>query len=110
MASMSGSGCSLVPKMMSSNCKAMFSKFITYLNSNDDIEVLVLTNFFTQNEYTDISIMQMVQFWKSFRGKIVFLHDTPRFPNHYNALLRGVTPIIDLNYDNLHIPDAVLII
>ena len=109
MASMSGSGCSLVPKMMSNNCKAMFSKFITYLNSNDDIEVLVLTNFFTQNEYTDISIMQMVQFWKSFRGKIVFLHDTPRFPNHYNALLRGVTPIIDLNYDNLHIPDTVLI-
>ena len=52
MASMSGSGCSLVPKMMSSNCKAMFSKFITYLNSNDNIEVLVLTNFFTQNEYT----------------------------------------------------------
>ena len=39
----------------------------------------------------------------------MFLHDTPRFPNHYNALLRGVTPTIDLNYDNLHIPDAVLI-
>ena len=109
IASMSGSGCSLVPKMMSSNCKAMFSKFITYLNSKDDIEVLVLTNFFTQNEYTDNSIKQMVQFWKSFRGKIMFLHDTPRFPNHYNALLRGVTPTIDLNYDNLHIPDAVLI-
>ena len=109
IASMSGSGCSLVPKFMSSNCKAMFIEFITYLNSKDDIEVLVLTNFFTQNEYTDISIMQMIQFWKSFRGKIVFLHDTPRFPNHYNALLRGVTPNIDLNYDNLHIPDAVLI-
>ena len=109
MASMSGSGCSLVPKMMSSNCKAMFSKFITYLNSNDDIEVLVLTNFFTQNEYTDISIMQMVQFWKSFRGKIVFLHDTPRFLNHYNALLRGMVPTIDLHYDNLRIPSGALI-
>ena len=109
MASMSGSGCSLVPKFMSSNCKAMFIEFITYLNSKDDIEVLVLTNFFTQNEYTDTSIMEMVQFWKSFGGQIIFLHDTPRFPNHYNALLRGVKPSIDLNYDNLRIPSGALI-
>ena len=108
MASMSGSGCSLVPKFMSSNCKAMFIEFITYLNSKDDIEVLVLTNFFTQNEYTDTSIMEMVQFWKSFGGQIIFLHDTPRFPNHYNALLRGVEPSIDLNYDNLQIPASTL--
>ena len=106
---LSGSGCSLVPKLMSSSCKAIFSEFITYLNSKDDIEVLVLTNYFTQNEYSDTSIMEMAQFWKNFSGQIIFLHDTPRFPNHYNALLRGITPTIDLHYDNLRIPSDALI-
>lgn len=108
VASMSGSGCSLVPKMMSSNCKAMFSEFIKYVNSKDDIEVLVLTNLFTQNEYSNTSIIEMVQFWKNFSGQIVFLHDTPRFPNHYNALLRGIKPVINLHYDNLRIPSDIL--
>jgi hypothetical protein len=108
VASMSGSGCSLVPKMMSSNCKAMFSEFIKYVNSKDDIEVLVLTNLFTQNEYSNTSIIEMVQFWKNFSGQIVFLHDTPRFPNHYNALLRGMKPVINLHYDNLRIPSDIL--
>ena len=109
VASMSGSGCSLVPRMMSRNCKAMFSEFIRYVNSEDNIQLLVLTNFFTQNEYSNTSIMEMVQFWKSFVGQIIFLHDTPRFPNHYNALLRGMTPTIDLHYDNLSIPSDILI-
>ena len=86
----------------------MFSEFIKYINSKEKIEVLVLTNFFTQNEYSNTSIMEMVQFWKGFSGQIVFLHDTPRFPNHYNALLRGMTPAIDLHYDNLRIPSDIL--
>ena len=109
MASMSGSGCSLVPNLMSSGCKAIFNEFITYLNSKDDIEVLVLTNYFTQNEYSDTSIREMVQFWQNFSGQIIFLHDTPRFPNHYNALLRGMTPTIDVHFDNLRIPSGALI-
>ncbi|MDC1499595.1 acyltransferase [Amylibacter sp.] len=105
--SMSGSGCNLVPSLMSIDCKSMFEKFIDFANSEEKIKVLIITNLFTQNEYSQLSISEMIDFWKRFRGDIVYLHDTPRFPNHYEALLRGVSPVIDLHYENLHMPDDI---
>ena len=107
-ASMSGSGCSLVPKKMTGSCRSMFTDFISYLNSEAEIDVLVLTNLFTQDEYANSSVVELAQFWSRFNGRIVFLHDTPRFPQHRERLLRGENPTIDLHYDNLKIPNDVL--
>ncbi|HAI72222.1 MAG TPA: acyltransferase [Alteromonas australica] len=104
VSSMSGAGCSLVPAKMTSGCLAMFTDFIDYLNNDAQIDTLVLTNYFSLDEYTESSIAQMLTFWQRFNGTIVFLHDTPRFPNHYQALLRGRSPQIDLHYDDLQIP------
>jgi peptidoglycan/LPS O-acetylase OafA/YrhL len=106
--SMSGSGCSLVPSLMSRNCKPMFEKFIDFANSKEKIKVLIITNRFSQNDYSQSSISEMVDFWKKFRGNVVYLHDTPQFPNHYNALLRGVSPVIDLHFEDLQMPDDIL--
>lgn len=108
VASMSGSGCSLVPSLMSDRCILMFEKFIDFTNSKEDIKVLIITNLFTKDEYSKASISEMIDFWERFAGEIVYLHDTPRFPNHYNALLRGDMPLIDLNFKGLRITDDIL--
>lgn len=108
VSSMSGSGCSLVPSLMSINCKSMFEKFIEYANSNKKIQVLIITNLFTQNEYSQPLISEMVDFWEGFRGKVVYLHDTPRFPQHYNYVLRGVSPVIDLSFESLQMPNDIV--
>ena len=103
LSSMTGSGCSLVPSMMSKECKKMFDYYLENINDKKDIDFLILTNLFDQREYNKKSLKEMISYWSKFAGKVIFLHDTPRFPNHYHSLLKGKTPNIDLTYNNVKI-------
>jgi peptidoglycan/LPS O-acetylase OafA/YrhL len=108
VASMSGAGCSLVPSEMGMHCKSMFQHFINYLNADAHFDILVLTNLFTESEYDSNAIHEMIRFWTKFNGRILFLHDTPRFPNHYQALWQGQMPMIDLSYHDLVLGEETL--
>lgn len=100
-ANMSGAGCSLVPSLMSDDCRLMFDQFMVFLDENSGYEVLVITNYFTQIEYESVHIAELIDYWSRFDGQVVLLLDTPKFPYHYHVLRKGSTPEIDLSYEGL---------
>ena len=100
-AQMTGSGCSLVPRFMSNECKLLFEKYHVELASDSFYDYILLANLLEKEEVSEQSISEMVSFWKKFNKKIIFLTGTPRFTNHYKYLLKGMTPRVDLQTDSL---------
>jgi peptidoglycan/LPS O-acetylase OafA/YrhL len=74
-----GSGCSIIPKTMSPNCKRIFEKLYDLAANDQYYRYLVLAHSFSEDELTSDSINEAVAYWRKFNKELIWFAGMPTF-------------------------------
>jgi peptidoglycan/LPS O-acetylase OafA/YrhL len=94
---MAGSGCSVVPRFMSTKCRAMFDYIKDLAQQNPSYTHILLVNRASPSEATPKAISQMVEYWSIPGKQIVYLTSRPEFPKYQRALILDRKPKANFN-------------
>lgn len=84
---MAGSGCSVVPRIMSDKCKKQFAYIKEFAKNNPFYTHIVLTNRMSLIESSPKAIKSMVDYWTMPGKQLVYITSRPEFPKYERALM-----------------------
>jgi peptidoglycan/LPS O-acetylase OafA/YrhL len=96
-----GASCSLIPRMMTRDCKLIFDKLFEEVKDDNFYQYLALVNQFSEDELTADSITEMLSYWSRFGKKLIFFAGMPDFPYFKEKLAHGEQPVFDHSISEL---------
>jgi peptidoglycan/LPS O-acetylase OafA/YrhL len=94
---MAGSGCSLIPRVMSDKCKKQFEYIKEFAKNNPYYTHIVLTNRMSLIEASPRAIQSMVDYWSMPGKQLIYLTSRPEFPKYERALILKREPEANFN-------------
>lgn len=85
----SGSSCSLVPSLMTNNCRRFLTHYRDQIRDDDQITELWLSNNFIADELSSDALTEMINFWSPTHKKMVFFANVPIYLNLTEMLMVG---------------------
>ncbi|QND60175.1 acyltransferase family protein [Mesorhizobium huakuii] len=94
IAQMTGAGCSVVPSLMSRDCRRLFDKVVAEYTGFHRVDRLIIANKQLPNIYTRQQVAEAIKFWQPLGARIFWFSDMPQFTEledrkAQNILARG---------------------
>jgi hypothetical protein len=96
-----GAACSLVPRLMTHDCKLIFDKLFDEVKNDSFYQYIALVNNFWYDELTADAITEMLSYWQGFGKKLIFFSGMPHFPYFAERLTHGERPVFDHTLSDL---------
>lgn len=92
---LSSSGCSLVPRFMTPDCKRVFQRLHEELRADPFYTHIALVNYYKERALSEEAVLEMLAYWKKFDKQIILFVGMPNFPYYKEKLLKRQLPTMD---------------